>query len=168
MLLHVLGKLQGDQKLSLWKHQYSTFPTYESSSCELSKMRTCVRVSNHVKFVHVSCVHCHVYESSTSGCAFVYFTVQDCIEYSSTVSLFQAQDVRSMHKSSSDVAGTNVLFKVLYFKMKNVFLIFCVCLLLMYYLCEKYYKPIPVQYYIADCVSWVPRLTLLDLWTKWT
>ena len=33
----------------------------------------------------------------------------------------------------------------------------------MYYLCEKYYKPIMVQYYIADCVSWVPRLTLLDL-----
>ena len=29
----------------------------------------------------------------------------------------------------------------------------------MYYLCEKYYKPIIVQYYIADCVSWVPRLT---------
>ena len=26
-----------------------------------------------------------------------------------------------------------------------------------------YYKPITVQYYIADCVSWVPRLTLLDL-----
>ena len=23
----------------------------------------------------------------------------------------------------------------------------------MYYLCEKYYKPIMVQYYIADCVS---------------
>ena len=33
----------------------------------------------------------------------------------------------------------------------------------MYYLCEKYYKPITVQYYIADGVSWVPRLTLLDL-----
>ena len=29
----------------------------------------------------------------------------------------------------------------------------------MYYLYEKYYKPITVQYYIADCV---PRLTLLD------
>ena len=25
------------------------------------------------------------------------------------------------------------------------------------YLCEKYYKLITVQYYIADCVSWVPR-----------
>ena len=38
----------------------------------------------------------------------------------------------------------------------------------MYYLCEKYYKYITVQYYIADCVSWVPRLTLLDLRTNWT
>ena len=33
----------------------------------------------------------------------------------------------------------------------------------MYYLCEKYYQPITVQYYIVDCVGWVPRLTLLDL-----
>ena len=31
-----------------------------------------------------------------------------------------------------------------------------------YYLCEKYYKLITVQYYIADCVSWVPRLSLLE------
>ena len=38
----------------------------------------------------------------------------------------------------------------------------------MYYLCEKYYKPITVQYYIADCVSCVPRLTWLDLQTNWT
>ena len=38
----------------------------------------------------------------------------------------------------------------------------------MYYLCEKYYKPITVQYYIANCVSWVPRLTLLDLRKNWT
>ena len=79
-------------------------------------------------------------------------------------------------KSSSDGAGTakkrqplyctTVLFKVLYCKIKNVFFIFCV--FLMYYLCEKYYKPIIVQYYIANCVSWVPRLTLLDLQTNWT
>ena len=33
----------------------------------------------------------------------------------------------------------------------------------MYNLCEKYYKPITVKYYIAGCVSWVPRLTLLGL-----
>ena len=51
---------------------------------------------------------------------------------------------------------TTVLFKVLYCKIKNVF--FILCLFFMYYLREKYYKPITVQYYIADCVSWVPRL----------
>lgn len=37
----------------------------------------------------------------------------------------------------------------------------------MYDLCAKYEKPTMVQYYIADCVSWVPRLILLDLGTKW-
>ena len=36
----------------------------------------------------------------------------------------------------------------------------------MYYLCEKYYKPITVQYYIDNCVSWVPRLTFLDLYQQ--
>ena len=36
----------------------------------------------------------------------------------------------------------------------------------MYYLCEKYYKSITVPSYIADCVCWVPRLTLLDLGTN--
>ena len=30
---------------------------------------------------------------------------------------------------------------------------------------KKYYKPITVQYYITNCVSWVPRLTWLDLHT---
>ena len=69
------------------------------------------------------------------------------------------------HKSSSDVAGTTVLFKVLYCKIKNV-LFFCVCLFFMYYLCEKYYKPFTVQYYVANCVTWVPRLTLLDFTNK--
>ena len=49
-------------------------------------------------------------------------------------------------------------------KMFSLFFV----LFFMYYLYEKYYKPITVQYYIADCVSWVPRLTLLDLRTNWT
>ena len=48
----------------------------------------------------------------------------------------------SKRKSSGDVAGTTVLFKVLYCKINNVFFIFCVSLFFMYYLCEKYYKPI--------------------------
>ena len=36
----------------------------------------------------------------------------------------------------------------------------------MYYSCEKYYTPITVQSYIADCVIRVPRLTSLDLMNK--
>ena len=59
--------------------------------------------------VHMSGVHYHMRASSTSGCAFVYFIVQYCTEYSSTVSLFQAQDVGSKFKSSGDVAGTVLL-----------------------------------------------------------
>ena len=37
------------------------------------------------KLVHVSGIHCHVCTSSTSGCAFVYFTIQYCIEWASQV-----------------------------------------------------------------------------------
>ena len=59
---------------------------------------------------------------------------------------------RSQCKSGGDVAGTIVLFKVLYCKNKNVFFISCVCFF-MCYLLGKYYKPIRVQYDIADCVS---------------
>ena len=51
-------------------------------------------------------------------------------------------------------------------RLKNVF--FILCLFCMNCLCEKYYNPITMQYYIADCVSSVPRLTLLDLGTNWT
>ena len=36
------------------------------------------------------------------------------------------------------------------------------CLFFMYYLCEKYYKPLTVQFYIADYVSQVLSLTFLD------
>ena len=77
-----------------------------------------------------------------------------------------AVEVQSLnHWTAREVPCTTVLFKVLYCKNKNVYFL---CLFFMYYLCEKYYKLITVQYYVADCVSWVPRLTLLDLWTNWT
>ena len=44
-------------------------------------------------------------------------------------------------------------------KMFSLFFMF----VFMYYLCEKYHKPIMVQYCIASCLSWVPWLTLLNL-----
>ena len=48
----------------------------------------------------------------------------------------------------------------------KMFSLFFMCV--MYYLCEEYYKPVTVQYHTANCVRWVPRLTLLDLQRNWT
>lgn len=99
------------------------------------------------------------------------------LQYStiSTESLFQAQDVQNKCKSSGGIADiylftpiavpgcqllyhTAILLKVLYHKMKNVFFIF----VLFVYVCQKYCKPITIQYYRVDSVSWIPRLILLD------
>ena len=35
--------------------------------------------------------------------------------------------------------------------------LYSLCLIFVYYLCEKYHKPFTVQYHIVDCVSWVPK-----------
>ena len=63
----------------------------------------------------------------------------------------------------SDLAHTHTLYFSRYCTVRSerfsLFFVF-VC---MYYLCGKYYKPITVQYYIAHGVSWVRRLTVLDL-----
>ena len=76
-LLLLLGKIENGQ--------YSKSPTYEPTSFKLSNMWTCIPMSNHIKLVHVSGVHCHMHASSTNGCAFVYFAVQYFIKYSGTV-----------------------------------------------------------------------------------
>ena len=62
---------------------------------------------------------------------------------------------RSKLKSRGDVTGTTVLLKVLHYKSKNVFFTFSCLFFIMYYLCEKYYIPINVQYYVADCVRYL-------------
>lgn len=61
---------------------------------------------------------------------------------------------------------TTLFFKVLCCRIKYVFFIFCVWFLCI--ICMKCYKPIIVQCYIADCLSQVSRLTLLDLKNKLT
>ena len=68
-------------------------------------------------------------------------------------------------KTRGDIASTAIIFKVLYCRIKNVSLFLC---FLMHYLYENYYKTYTVQYYIAFCVDWIPRLTLLDLPASWT
>lgn len=44
---------------------------------------------------------------------------------------------------------------------KNVLFLYTICVKS---IINVYY----IQYYIADCVNWVPRLTLLGLGTNWT
>ena len=57
---------------------------------------------------------------------------------------------------------TTGLFKVLYCKEKKFY--FCICS----FLCIICVKNITnLWLYSTDCVSWVPRLTLLDVWTNW-
>ena len=69
----------------------------------------------------------------------------------------------SKHKSSSDVAGTTVFFKVLCCKVKNVVFIFCVWFF-RYYLCEKHYKPYnTVHALMLSCFHHVRLFTML--WT---
>lgn len=64
-----------------------------------------------------------------------------------------------------DVAGTLLYFTgycTVRLKLFHLFFAF------RYNLCLKYYKPITVQDNIANCVSWVSRLALMDLLTHWT
>ena len=49
--------------------------------------------------------------------------------------------------------GIKIPHAVWYNQNIYIYLFYLLCLFFMYYLCEKYYKPIMVQYYIADCVS---------------
>ena len=142
-----------------------------------------------VKLVHMSGVHCHMRASSTSGCVFVYFTVLYRVQYRTLYSIctvvqnlyFKPRMSGSKHKSSGDVApaclsaqsqrlDASCCTVLLYFSRYctvRLKMFYFWCLFFIYYLCEEYYKPITVQCCIADCVSWVPRLILLDLQTNW-
>ena len=69
------------------------------SVCTVSTLDTNLQVLNFETYkcaftcpvmeVHVSAVHCHMHASAMRG-AFMYLTVQYCVEYSGSVSLFQS------------------------------------------------------------------------------
>ena len=133
------------------------------SSCQFSKMWTHVWFQQRTRTRVISVRHeWHCCLPSVSYC---------WPSFSSTVShhfsLLQAVTLLCLFTwcqplyASCCTVCTTVLFKVLYFtfKMFNFFVWF----FFMYYLCEKYYKSIILQYYVASCVSWIPRLTSLDL-----
>ena len=89
-------------------------------------------------------------------CTLLYSTIQ-C-----SVSLFQAQDAQKQAQKRQSVAGTMLYFSS-YCTVRLKMFYFLSVYLFMYYLCEKHYKSIPVQSYMTDYITWVPRLTLLDL-----
>lgn len=103
------------------------------------------------QLVHMSDLHCHRCESSTSGCTFLYWT---------ELYRIQKNSIRSKPKSSADAADTAHFTRYCTGRLKKFYFL---CLLFTYYFCEKYYTSVIVQYYVAPYVSWVTRLNLLDL-----
>ena len=131
--------------------QYSKPPTNETFKFQPSKDVTVCPCVHSQKLVHLSGVLHHVSTPSTSGCAPVHFTVQQCIEYSISISSPGCSEARTK-AGVMQVAllpgpvcqllyCATLLFKVLYCKTKTSF---CVCLFM--YCCIvfvlKYYKPV--------------------------
>ena len=50
-------------------------------------------------------------------------------------------------------------------RLKMLYFFCCLSLCIMWKVLQTYYN---IAVYIAKCVSWVPKLTLLDLWTNQT
>ena len=87
----IYGVTQSQTRLKpLSSSSYGKIHAYELSYCKLSKMRTCTCMSNHM-LVHMSGMHCHVCILYKGLCLCILLY---CIEYSSMVSLFQAQNVQ--------------------------------------------------------------------------
>ena len=129
--------------------QYSKFPTYKRSSCTLSKMWTCIPSVSDVREIAA-------YPLSPIAEGPSIPPSSHCLHRPVSISshLFtQCQPLRC----------TTILFKALYCKIKDA--LFFVSFI--YYLCKESYKSITGQYSIATCVSWVSRITLLDLQMYW-
>ena len=148
-----MAKTKTCQHVSLGVLEYSKSPTCEPSNCELSKMCTSVPLMSGL--------------SETAACppspmADEPPTLPPLSPLPPPVSNSSWLFIQCQPLNASYFNCTTVLFKVLDYKIKNVFYTFCFCLRV---ICVT---SITVQYYIADCVSWVHRLTLLDLRTIWT
>lgn len=131
-------------------------------------METCACMPNHVHSHVCPAYHRHLYK-----CLLLMHPLQAVVLLCTLLSALQSTLVkylysrisRSRCKSSSDVAGTTVLFRILYNKIENVIFVFCFVLCFIY-LCENYCKPIIRQYYIANCMIWEHRLTLFGAYEQ--
>ena len=99
----------------------------------------------------------------------VYFTAQCCIQRAalahSPPSLLPplGSNTSCLLTQASPCRPAALLYFSRYCTVRlNMFSSF-LCLFFRYCLCEWYYKPITVQYYIANGIGWVPRLTFVGL-----
>ena len=136
---------------------YSKSPTCKPSSCELLKMWTCVPSTSDMSDIAA----CPPLPVADEILQLYHLPPSFPPPVSSSSSLFT--QCQPLYASCS----TTLLYFSRYYTIRSK--IFSLSFVfVMYYLCEKYHKPITVQYYIADRVCWVSRLTLLDLRTNWT
>ena len=117
-------------------------PTYEPSSCELSKMRTCICMSNQ-KLVHVSGIHCQIHASSTSLLLLMILQLYHLSALlpppvSNSSCLFTP--CQALYSSYCTLLLLFSRYCIVRLKMSSLFSVF----VFMHYLCEKYYKPITV------------------------
>ena len=114
---------------SLHLSDYSKSPAQKASSCELLKMQTCI--------------------PSTQACVRLQLALHLPLLRTLRLCRLSPPPVRSVPAPVGQrLQCTAVLFKVLYYKIKHALFL---CVLLKSYLCEKYYTPISVLYYRADC-----------------
>ena len=140
--------------------RYSKSPTYESESCKFSKMQTCFQMSNPITLVHMSGVHCTTVHTLHEVVLLRAFP--DSSEYTVGYCLYFKPGCRETSIKAAGYGWNYCTCQRAVRQEQKCFLYF-LCLLFMCYWCEKYYKPIIVQYYMANCIRWVPRLSLLDL-----
>ena len=135
-----------------WHHYgYTKSPTFEPSSCEFSKIQVCVPSVSDVSEI-AACPPSPIVDNPLSLLS----------PTSSPSPVIKSCPFNRCQHLCASCCTVLMYFSRLYtvrFKMFSLFFVF------MYYLCEKYYKPMTVHYCIAN---WVPMLTLLDLQTNWT
>ena len=120
---------------------YRKSPTHKPSSCELFQRCDCA--------FH----QCQVWMKLQLAFHHLLLTILQ-LSHASPPFLHQSVTLHAFSLNASPYMPVVVLpyfsrYCTIRFKMYPLFF---VCFL-MYYLCEKYYKPITVQYYTTDCVS---------------
>ena len=138
-----------------WK-VYSKSPINKPSRCQLSKIQTCIWFQQRTRtcVINIRCEWNCSLPSISYSWGFFSPTIFHLLSQLQPVTLLAC-----VLDARPGILAV-LLYKGLYYKIKKHYFL---CLSFIYYLYEKYYKPITVQYYMADCVSWVTRLTLLDL-----